>query len=109
MSVPIAPWLGVLSPDNLVAGGNSESAWWPLSSPPPNGIAFTVCLRAYITGTFNATLRIYQGSVFAVNSWTVFTTPALPLSQFGEYQGLPVERHLHVCVPADAHTHTHEL
>ena len=76
---------------------NSESAWWPLNSPPAKGTAFNVCLRHYTTGTFNATLRIYQGPVLAFNSWTVFTTPASQLSQFGKRHGLVEHPHGHMC------------
>ncbi len=65
-------------------GGNSEAAWWPLASPPPSATNFTVCLRAYDMGTFNATLRVYRGSFLAVNTWTVFTTPPSRLNLAGE-------------------------
>ncbi len=86
---PLPLTLGVWGSDNAVATTwpsvvNSASAWWPLGSPPPIGTTFHVCLRHYDSGTFNASLQIYEGPALAVNSWTVFTTPSTLLPLFGE-------------------------
>ncbi len=81
--LPLSP--GVLDSDYSVV--NRASAWWPLGSPPPIGTTFHVCLRHYSdsdSGTFNASLQIYEGPALAVNSWTVFTTPSTPLPLYGE-------------------------
>jgi hypothetical protein len=68
--------------DNANTPYNDERLWWSASQPPAPGV-YSVCVRAYVTGTFRVQLQAYRNGVRVSSEATTFLAPTTRLPRLG--------------------------